>query len=567
MEARGAQDRPEQKAAEKDEGSDSGHHQFMGAARVVAGVTLVSRFGGLARDAVCSRIFGAGPVWSSFALAFVIPNLFRRLFGEGALSAAFIPEYARLLREDPEQARRFASATLAVVTLGLAGLTLVGEAVLWGLLAWTALGESGGLTLRLAMVMLPFMPLVCLTALLGGMLQTHGRFAETAAAPIVLNALMIAAAVAWGWLMRASLEATAFAVAVAVVSAGAVQVAWSLAALRGRAGWTREMGGAGASLGRLARRMGPAMLGLGALQINTFLDGIIAGWPVLFGPTIGLPGLGETTYPLDESSNAVLFFTQRLYQFPLGVFGIALATAVFPALAHAAGSSDRFAATLRRGLRLSLFIGLPASAGLIAVRSDLAAVVLGGGRFSTEDSARVATVLLGYAPAIWAYAASHVYTRAFYAQGDTTTPMRISLVVVAADLCLNVILIWPLREAGLAWSTSICATGQCIALAVLARRRFNDTGGHPALRASVWRMLALTVGMGAVLLGAGWALERTALAGSGDAPLSWAGHLVRLALLVAAGVGLYLGGARLLRMKELGWLVERDVERGMDSPR
>lgn len=527
----------------------------MSAARLVAGLTALSRVAGLIRDGVCSRIFGAGPVWSSFALAFVLPNLFRRLFGEGALTAAFVPEYAQLRKHDPDLADRFATATALLVALGLAVVTLAIEGALLVILKATPLGESGGLTLRLAMIMLPFMPLVCLTALLGGMLQTHDRFGPTAAAPIILNFCMIAAAVGWGWFSNRSLEIVAIAVAVSVVAAGLLQTAWSLAALRSHLRWRRRLSDVGAPMRRLFQRMGPALIGLGALQINTFLDGLIAGWPVLVGPTIGIPGVGAIDYPLDEASNAVLFFSQRLYQFPLGVFGIALATAVFPALSRFSDDAASFRETLVRGLRLAVFIGLPASVGLIAVRSDLTAVILGGGRFGEADATRVAAVLLGYATAVWAYVASHVLTRAFYASGDTTTPMRVSLATVGANLALNLALIWPLGEAGLAWSSSICATAQCGALAMIWRRR-GAVGLDGASMMSGIRFSALLTGAMAIALGVlAWLRPLTPVIEG------WGGHLVWLIATVAIGAGTYLALAWRLGRPEMAWLIERNVAR------
>lgn len=521
---------------------------FVAAARTVAGVTALSRVFGLVRDAVCSRIFGAGPVWSAFAFAFVIPNLFRRLFGEGALAAAFIPEYARLREQDPPLADRFASATTALLLLLLAGLTLLGELLLLTLLRTLEFDQAGALAIRLTMVMLPFMPLVCMTALLGGVLQTHDRFAPTAAAPILLNVGMIGGALLGGALLGAALETTAMLVAIGVVLAGVAQVAWSLHALRGRMRWTRVFDGARAPLRTLLKRMGPSVVALGALQLSTLIDALIASWPILVGPTITLPLLGERAYPLDEASNAVLFFTQRLYQFPLGVFGVALATAVFPALARAARDAPLFGATLARGVRLALFIGIPASVGLIAVRTDLARVILGGGLFGASDVQRVSLTLLGYAPGVWAYATTQVYTRSFFALGDTLTPMRVALITVGANLILNLALIWPLGEAGLAWSTSITGAGQCLALALLARRRAH--ADHSVLWRSAGWTCALAAAMALALAGA-------SLVWPSPASPAWAISLLRLLTLVALGGGVFVALALAASRPELRWLAQR----------
>lgn len=519
--------------------------------RVVAGLTLASRVAGLVRDGVCARVFGLGAIWSAFSVAFIVPNTFRRLFGEGALSAAFVPEYAQLLKHDPQLARRFASAVFAALITLLGVITLVGELALLYVLEATRVGESGGMAIRLTMIMLPYMPLVCAAAILGGMMQTHGVFAPTAASPIILNLFTIAAASAWAWGLGATPEAAIFAVSWSVTLSGVAQLAWSLAALRRHEQWTRVFAGVGVPFRRLLRRVLPVVIGLGALQISTLVDGLIASWPVVFGPDIHLPGLGAIRYPLDEASAAALFFAQRIYQFPLGVFGVALATVALPALARDADEPERFASILRRGVRSSLFIGLPATIGLIAVRRDLVAVVLGGGRFDLADVDRASGVLLGYLPAVWAYMLAQTVTRSFYARGDTPTPMRLSLLSVGANFLLNLALIWPLREAGLAWATAITSTAQCVALCVIAHRRalpvrlFDDE----VRRSMLWSG-GLALVMGAVLVGVGLLWPRAE---------SFSDHLLRLVATVSAGATVYFVGARVARRAELRWMTERDA--------
>ena len=468
-------------------------------------LTLVSRCTGLARDAVFSRLFGARLELDAFFFAFLVPNLFRRLFGEGALAAAFLPEYAQQEKRDPAVARRLATLTVAGLLVGLGALTLAGEAALWLLRRGDG---TGHLALSLLMIMLPYMPLVCLVAILGALLQVHGRFGPGAAAPIVLNLCLIAAASggAWGW-PEAALETRVVAVAAAVVVAGLGQVAWMLFALRrgaapGRAtfGPLRGPPSARAPLRALLRRAGPMFLGLGVLQLNTFLDSLIASYPTTVGPTVfGLP------YPLTEGALTAVSFAQRLYQFPLGVFGLAVATAIFPALARAHGDGAAFGALVARGLRLVVFFGLPASAGLALVGGDLATVILEGGAFGGADSRRVALILLGYAAGVWAYSMIHVLTRAFYASGDTATPVRVAVGMVALNLTLNCTLIWtPLREAGLAWSTSACAMLQVsMLLAVLARRTpaiLDRVGGGWMRTLAITAVMALAViAVGALL--------------------------------------------------------------------
>lgn len=528
--------------------------RWFGAARQVALLTVISRFAGLARDAICARVFGAGEIWSAFSFAFLVPNTFRRLFGEGALSAAFIPEYAQLLKSDPELARRFATATMTVLLVGLSALTIVGEIALAIALSRAAPGE--GVALRLMMVMLPYMPLVCATAILAGMLQSHASFAPGAASPIILNGFTIVAASVWAWGLGASLERTAIAVSWSVTLSGVAQLAWSLWALRRHDRWSLVLAGVGVPLRRMLRRMLPVVVGLGALQINTMLDGIIASRPVLTSdPNIHIPLLGVFRYPLDEASNAALNFAQRLYQFPLGVFGVAIATVALPALVREGGDPARFNAILRRGVRSCVFIGLPASAGLIAVRHDLISVIYGGGKFTADDASRTAAVLMGYAPAVWAYVLSQTLTRSFYARGDMRTPMWIAIGFVCCNLALNFALIWPLAEAGLAWSTSICAIAQCLLLAWLVSRHPGPALFDADARRSIVRCAALTLLMGVAL----WVVA-IALPAAPRGALDQGRSVVRLAVMLIVGAGVYLSGARLLRMEECAWLLERRMK-------
>jgi putative peptidoglycan lipid II flippase len=518
-----------------------------GAVRTVSGLTLISRFAGLARDIVLVRVFGDTGVGSAFAAAFAIPNTFRRLFGEGALSAAFIPEYARALRQDKDVAARFASLTVALLTLVTGALALVLAAVL-AVILLVSEGDDRRLSIGLIIAMLPFMPLICVAATLGGMLQVHARFAPQAAQPIILNALIIAAASAYFLIDGLSPQRTAYMVAGAAVASGAAQVLWALIALRPFTRWSRNFGGVRSNVTRMLRKYLPALLGLGTLQVNTLIDTFIAMWPIWIGATV----LG-VTYPLGEASAGILFFSQRLYQFPLGVFGVAVATAVFPLLSRQADEGAAFTDTLRRGLRLSLFIGLPASAGLLLVRTDLVTVTFsGGGGFSADGLARSAAVLAGYAPAVWAYSLNQTLTRAFYAKGDTKTPVIISMRMVALNIILSILLIWPLAEAGLAWATATTATIQCLWLSHRARALIDAPLIDADTRAATLRILIATIIMSACV----WAAQLFVASLPNHAPESWTWSLIRLAAAVTTGGAAYTAIALLTRSPELRGLIK-----------
>jgi putative peptidoglycan lipid II flippase len=531
------------------------HGLLAAAVRVVSGLTLLSRFAGLARDVLTAHVFGNSAVGSAFVAAFAIPNLFRRLFGEGALSAAFLPLYAALRRDDPAMAPRFASLTTGLLTLVTGGITLAVELVLVALLLFTRAGDDPdrALSLKLIVLMLPMMPMVCLTAILGGILQTHGRFGPTAAAPILLNLFQISAAGLWFALGVDNKVTAAYWIGAAAVVASVGQVVWSLHALRGIVAWTRVYDGARDQARVMFRRLIPVLVGLGTIQLNTLVDSIIAMWPIWVGPTL----LGFA-YPLDGGSNIILSQSARLYQFPLGVFGIAVATAVFPLLSRAAADQHEFTSMLRRGVRLSLFIGLPASAGLFLVREDLIATMFAGksSGFDADGVSRAAAALAGFAPGVWAYSINHVFSRAFYAKGDTRTPMHVSVSMVALNFTMNLVLIWFFREAGLAWSTGLTAVAQSVVLAVLCRRKLGLVIFDAETRAGVLRLVAVAAIMTLSVIGvrAGWIALAPHL---GVTPSSWTDHAALVFLSLITGMATYAAAAFVLKVPELRWLLVR----------
>lgn len=513
--------------------------------RTVAGLTLVSRVLGLMRDLVTVRVFGDTAVGSAFAAAFAIPNMFRRLFGEGALSAAFIPEYTRFADDDPDKANAFASLTIGLLALVTGILTIVIELGLLAVVLMSADNPERVFSLKLVMLLLPFMPLICVAAILGGMLQSHNRFGPWAAAPILLNLCIIGASVPFFFVEGANPATWAYPIGIAAVFSAALQVLWSVWALKGRVTWTKGVSSVKSDARAMLRRMIPVLIGLGTLQLNTFVDTLIAMYPNWVGPTL----MGHD-YPLDESSNAILFYAQRLYQFPLGVFGIAVATAAFPALARVAGDKERFSEMLSRGIRLSLYIGLPASVGLLVVGGPLVRVLYSGfgDGFSEGGILRASSVIVGYSVAVWAYSLNQLYTRAFYAQNDTRTPMRIALVMVAINISLNCTLIWWFREAGLAWSTAICAIIQTI---WLSRVSSGKHGRGKELGHSAWLMILGSGLMGIVLFGIAqiWVL-----------PEQWSMQLLRVLTICAIGAAFYLIWSIVWNMQELRWIGARSTE-------
>lgn len=544
-------------------------------ARLMSALTLVSRVTGLVRDGAIARVFGVGPINDAFAFAFLIPNLFRRLFGEGALSSAFIPRYSELERDDPERARRALGLVLVLLAGLLWSLVLIGEIGI--LVAWSRAPEIaysytppmrlGGvpvmgvsvsyvrLSYELTALMLPYMPLICLVAMGGAALQVHRRFGPTAGSPIILNVCFIVATLAFApFALGATLDPTTRIriVAASVLVSGILQLAWTMWALRiARPTVVLSDPVAWASVRATLVQAVPMMLGLGVLQLNTLVDGLIASWPTIVGPKIF-----GFAYPLAEGAMSSIGYAQRLYEFPLGVFGISIATAVFPLLARQNNDPPAFATTVRRALRLTVFVGLPASVGLVLVARESVASLFQGGQFGPDDTARVAWVLIGYAPAIWSYQMCHVLSRAFYARKETMTPVLVSLAMVVLNLTLNITLIFtPLREAGLAWSTAICSVLQSVVLTRLLSRRVPGIIDREVLQ-SWLRTLLLSLAMGGAVFGVGLFL-----------PASEAVGPMFVALLVKVGVAIpvYFGAARVLRAPEFSWFFHRKLPK--DPPR
>lgn len=544
--------------------------RFIANAAIVGGLTFLSRITGLIRDSLLGSAFGVSGVAAAFTMGFLVPNLFRRLFGEGALSAAFIPHYTDLRKQNPELAKRFASLCLSLMAVGLGALTLLGELVIWGLMEFRDWHPDTALALRLTAVMLPYMPLICLVAVIGGVLQVHGRFGAPAAAPVMLNVVMTAAILwaTWGIDVTADtphLASAAHFVAWSVVIAGLVQLVWQVVGLLRVTPLSATFTGTGPTARSMLAMMLPMLVGLAVFQLNTFMDSLIAfALAAQDGGDAGFRVLGRyIEYPMHEGAVAALAYAQRLYQFPLGVFGIAVATAIFPALAAAAGEGakdaanpgEAFARILRQGLRLTMFIGLPAGVGLILLRVPLTRLVYERGAFTPEDTQRVAMIVAAYSSSIWAYSMTHVLTRGFYALKDSRTPLRISMAMMALNFLLNVTLIWPLGVVGLAFSSATTAVGQVVLLLLAVRRRVDRPVDAYVLRG--WGMTAaLTAVMAAALLAITLGvvdLARTPM----WTTAAW------LAGLVALGGLIIFGGAWLIGAEELQWLRRR---RGRATP-
>ncbi len=451
-------------------------------ANLFSGLTLLSRFFGLLRDKACSYYLGVGTTWSAFWMGFQFPNLFRRIFGEGALTAVFLPVYKRIGKEQGQAAAdQLARSVISLLIVTLSTITIIGEAIVIPLALSHSVLPANRLAAGMIAVMLPFSIAVCLVALLAAIATASDRFAAQAVAPIITNVAMAlgAAIPVWIWTRHLALTQRIYWVAGAVVISGILQVILLVAAVR-RTGFrfrgALALGGEGVR--EIVKKMAPMILGLSAVQLNTFLDSQIAWW---FSPdghggrsTFTIAGM-LVHVPMLAGALGKLSVAQRIYLLPVGVFGVATATVIFPRLSDAGAHQDasRTGELLRLGLRRSLFISLPTTLGMILISQPLISAIYLGGKVSAADVAQAVWTARWFCIGIWAFEMQMILVRVFYAWRDAMTPMKVAVGMVALNITLNLSLIWFMQEGGIAASTSISAMVQCGILLFILQRRMK----------------------------------------------------------------------------------------------
>ncbi|WP_461211447.1 murein biosynthesis integral membrane protein MurJ [Desulfocurvus sp. DL9XJH121] len=470
-------------------------------AAVVAGATLASRILGFLRDLIIAFALGAGPLADAFFVAFRLPNLLRRLFGEGSLTMAFVPVYTRIREEDGEpEAHALARSMLFWLLVILGVLTLCAGFQARPLVFLVAPGFADdpalvATTADLVRICFPYIVFISGVALCMGVLNASGRFLAPALAPCALNVVLIASALAGVWLGLSVPHCLAWG----VLLAGLCQWLLQQPSLRGagfswRGPWSPRHPG----VGRTARLMLPTVFGAAVYQINIVIGTVLASF-------------------LAGGSISYLYYADRLVQFPLGVFGVAVSTAALPSLSALAarGEMDDFRETLDGGLRLTLFISLPAAAGLIALCQPVVALLFGRGAFGPEAVSATAWALVAYGAGLPAFAAVRPLVSAYYALGDTRTPVKAAVVSLLIYVACALTLMFPLEHVGLALATSLSSWGNAALLLLGLRRRFGawaSCGRQALLYAAMSLALGLaawfTRGMGpwAVALIPAWVL-------------------------------------------------------------
>ncbi|WP_240036503.1 murein biosynthesis integral membrane protein MurJ [Halomonas urmiana] len=410
---------------------------------VVSVMTMLSRVMGLVRDVVIATLFGAGDGADAFFVAFKIPNFLRRLFAEGAFNQAFVPvlsEYAT--RGSKREVKELLDAVAGSLTAVLALITALAMlAAPW--LVWVFAPGFGrdpeklALTADMLRLTFPYLLLISLTAFAGSTLNTWNRFAVPAFTPVLLNLSLIGAAL----LLTPLFDEPALALAWGVLIAGGAQLAFQVPFLARLGLLPRPWPDfAHSGVRRILRLMAPALFGVSVSQINLLLDTVLAS----------LLAAGSVSW---------LYYSDRLVELPLGVFGIAIGTVILPALSrrHAEQSGEHFAAMLDWALRTVLLLGLPAALALSVLAEPLLISLFHYGAMTERDITMAAMSLRAYAVGLVAFMLIKVLAPGFFARQDTKTPVKVGIVAMVANMVFNLILIWPLAHAGLALATALSA--------------------------------------------------------------------------------------------------------------
>ncbi len=501
----------------------------------VGGWTMASRVLGFVRDILIASMLGAGPVADAFFVANRLPNLFRRLFGEGAFNAAFVPAFSGLLAaEGKAEAQRFAEEASAVMTFWLLGLTVLAEIFMPAVLLVLAPGFAAdpgkfATAVELSRITFPYMPLICLTALLSGVLNGLDRFAAAAAAPVIYNLTSIAFMIGLVGLVPTAGHALAWGVSVSGIFQLALLI-WAVRAAGMRIALPRPR--LTPRMRLLFRRMGPGLLGAGVTQLNLSVDVIIGSL-------------------LPAGTVSILYYADRINQLPLGTIGVAVGTALLPTLSRQAlaGEAQAAIATLNRAIEYALALTLPATLALLAVPGPILSVLFERGAFTAADVHLSAQALAAYAVGLPAFVLVKVLVPAFFARGDTAMPVKIGMAAVALNLALNIAFMAPLQHLGPPLASSVSAWANTAALAFILGRR-----GHLAIDAPLLRTVPRVLLAGIVMVAALWALDIVSYQKMRLLPgWRWLG----LGLLVTGGLVAYGAAGQLLGAFNLRTMLRR----------
>jgi putative peptidoglycan lipid II flippase len=506
----------------------------------VGGLTMLSRIAGFVRDALMAAVLGTGPAADAFFAAFRFPNLFRRLFAEGAFNTAFVPLFSGALeKQGPDLARDLASRIMSWLVAMLVVVTILSEIFMPQIMIAFVPGfiddpEKFELTVLLTRIMFPYLACMSLMAAYGAILNSLGRFFAAAFAPVLLNLVTIAALVplVTFWVQDTAGAATWVAVATMLGGVAQLWLVWS--AIR-RAGFMPQfrLPRIDAEVRRFWVLAIPAILTGGITQINIFVGTIIASGA--------------------DNAIAILNYADRLYQLPLGIIGIAIGTVLLPELSRhlKAGRDTQARATQEQSLLIAMLLSMPAATALIAMAEPIVRVLFERGAFDALATTQTAQALIAFSTGLPAYVLIRVLQPGFFAREDTVTPTVFAGVSVVANIALSLLLFPSLLHVGIAIATAASAWINALLLALFLARR-----GHFALSLAAWGKHALILGVSLLMGGALYLLaQRGAPHFAPGAPLWIQAGL--LALLVTFGMALYFTLVHVSGAQPLGMLLRR----------
>ena len=511
-------------------------------AGVISLAVTASRVLGLVRDQVFAALFGAGLQYDAFLTAFRIPNLLRDLFAEGALSAAFVTTFTQVQQtKGSEEAFRLSNRVATALMLVLSLICVVGWLFAPSIVYWLAPGfydvpGKAELTIHLTRIMIPFLLLIALAAKAMGILNARNKFAIPAIAPVFFNLGSVIGGLFLGFTVGPSLGLSPIeGMAFGTLVGGFLQFAVQWPSLR-RAGFRYRpmLDFYDPGVRQIMRLMGPAIIGTAAVQINVFVNTNFAS--EIVDPATGAVLNGPVSW---------LSYAFRFMQFPIGVFGVAIATAALPPLSRSTSNPDyvEFRQTLAHSLALVFLLCIPSAVGLVVLGRPIVALVFEHGKFTSFDTVQTANALAAYSLGLAGYAAVKVLSPAFYALNDARTPMLISVGSIVVNFVMNSLLVGPFGHVGLAFSTSTVALVNFLLLAVFMRRRLGRLGGR-RLAATVLRVAAASCAMAAGAWFASELLSWLPLRGLGL-------HLLQVSAALALAAVIFYASCRLLGVEEL----------------
>ena len=547
----------------------TGQEKLVKRAGGISLATQASRILGLIRDMLIASRFGTGIYASAFIAAFRIPNLFRRLLGEGALSASFIPVFTDYLhKRSRKEAWQLALAIFNLLLLLLLGITLLGifgAPLIAKIIVPGFAPDQVELTTRLLRLLFPYLLFIGLAALAMSVLNSFKHFALPAMAPMVLNLVMIISLI---FFVKPQSQSGIRALSLGVLIGGLGQLLLQIPALLNkgmpvkimtvfrhpgvnpvrskspgatavrRGGWTSD------GVKKIALLMGPVALGLAVYQINIVVDTIFASYESIVG----------------EGAIAALYYGNRLMQFPLAIFGIAMATAVFPTMAGqvSRGKIDELKEMLPFALKTVFFLIIPSSVGLIVLGRPIVSLLFERNAFGVRSVQDTVTALSYYSLGLFAYAGVHITSRAFYSLQDTKTPVKVACLALLINIVLNLILMRPLRLGGLALATSLSAGINLGLLLYLLSKKIGGINGR-AILSSLGRIIIISIFMGLICYLAARGLRREA------ETVSLAVKFLQVFIPISAGIAALIITSFLFKFEEVKLfrrIVFRERERG-----